>query len=92
MALPLLIAKKKNNVVCPNDYKVGWLFQDDKEAYWMIWGSSKNKEVALSCAKDVLNNNGDRDVFISNIPLSEHPTLEQINNLIKVPKEEICRI
>ena len=92
MALPLLIAKKKDNVVCPDDYKVGWLFQDDKEVYWMIWGSSKNKEVALSCAKDVLDNNGDREVFISNVPLSEHPTPEQINNLIKVSKEEIYRI
>lgn len=86
MALPLLISKQEGQLICPDDYKLGWLLQDEKEAYWSIWGSSKDKEHALSAAKDVLNKQGDRDVFISDIPLSQYLTKEQIKILKKVDK------
>ncbi len=82
MALPLLIAKKEHQPICPDDYKLGWLFQDEKEGYWMIWGSCKNKETALSAVKEVLEKQGVRDVFISEVPLSKHLTKEQVERLI----------
>ncbi|MGI6436393.1 MAG: hypothetical protein ACOX0F_13790 [Syntrophomonadaceae bacterium] len=84
MALPLLIAKQKNRPILPDDYKLGWLFQDEKEGYWMIWGSCKNKETALSAAKEVLEKQGARDVFISEMPLLKQLTKEQISNFLKV--------
>lgn len=84
MSLPLLIAKKEGQKILPNDYKLGWLFKNEKEAYWMIWGSSKDKETAVSCARDVLEKQGDRDVFISDIPLTQHPTIDQIDKLKKI--------
>ncbi len=82
MALPLLIAKKEHQPICPDDYKLGWLFQDEKEGYWMIWGSCKDKEAALSAVKEVLEKQGVRDVFISEVPLSKHLTKEQVERLI----------
>lgn len=84
MALALVIAKEQGKAICPDDYKLGWLFQDENEAYWMIWGSSKNKECALSCARDVLEKQGKRDIFISDVPLSKHPTKEQVASLKEV--------
>ncbi|MEC1744139.1 hypothetical protein [Schinkia azotoformans] len=84
MPLPLLIAKQENQKICPDDYKLGWLFKNDKETYWMIWGSSKNKESALKVAKEVIEKQGERDVFISDIHLSKHPTLEQVSALKQV--------
>ena len=82
MALPLLIAKKEHQPICPDDYKLGWLFQDEKEGYWMIWGSCKNKETTLSAIKEVLEKQGVRGVFISEVPLSKHLTKEQVERLI----------
>ena len=84
MPLPLLISKQEGQRFLPNDYKLGWLFEDDKEAYWVIWGSSKNKECALSAAKDVVKKQGKRDIFISDTPLSKHLTKEQIEGLKKI--------
>lgn len=85
MPLPLLISKQEN-CIFPDEYKLGWLFENDndKEAYWMIWGSSKNKECALSAAKDVIEKQGDRDVFISDTPLPKHLTKQQFLNLQKL--------
>lgn len=82
--LPLLIAKRENQNILPDDYKLGWLFQDDKDSYWMIWGSSKDRNTALCCAKDTLQRQGNRDVFIFDLPLSLHPTKEQISKFEKV--------
>ena len=31
MALPLLIARRKGDKILPTDYKLGWLYKDDKE-------------------------------------------------------------
>jgi hypothetical protein len=84
MALPLLIAKKEGQIICPDDYKLGWLFKDDKEGYWMIWGSSKNKESALQVAKEVIEQKGKRDIFISDIPIPKTLTIEQVNQLNKI--------
>ena len=82
MALPLLIAKKEHQLICPDDYKLGWLSRDDDGGYWMIWGSCKDKETALSAAKEVLEKQGNRDVFISEMPLLRHLTKEQVKNLV----------
>lgn len=84
MPLPLLIAKQKEKKILPNEYKLGWLVSNEKEVYWMIWGSSKNRECALSCAKDVMTKQGVRDVFISDTPLSKHLPKEQVNSLEKI--------
>ena len=84
MALPLLIARRKGDKFLPTDYKLGWLYKDDKEGYWQVWGSSKDKETALECAKDVLKKQGERDVFIADEPIPINLTMEQINNFIKV--------
>lgn len=84
MPFPLLIAKKKDQTILPNDYKLGWLFKNENEAYWMIWGSSKDKETALSAAKDVLEKQGERDVFLSDTPLTQQPTKEQIAMLKRI--------
>ncbi|MHC1683701.1 MAG: hypothetical protein AB6733_12205 [Clostridiaceae bacterium] len=84
MALPLLISKKEGQKICPNDYKLGWLIRDDEQTYWTIWGSSKDKEASLRCARDVVNRQGERDVYLSEIPLSEHLTKEQLLALKKI--------
>lgn len=47
MPLPLLISKQEGQTFLSDDYKLGWLVENDKEVYWMIWGSSKNKELAI---------------------------------------------
>jgi len=80
----LLIAKKKEQTLLPDDYKLGWLYEDDKRAYWMIWGSSKNKELALSVARETLKKQGAIDVFISETPLTKYPSKTQIDNLQKI--------
>lgn len=84
MALPLLIAKRKGDKILVTDYKVGWLFKDDKEGYWSVWGSSKNKKLALQVAKEVIEKQGERDIFISDEPIPINLTIEQINMLKKI--------
>jgi len=81
MVLPLLIARRKGDKFLPTDYKLGWLYKDDKEGYWQVWGSSKDKETALKCAKDVIEKQGERDIFISDEPIPINLTIEQINEL-----------
>lgn len=83
MIVPLLISKKEGEKILPNEYKLGWLFKYEDKGYWMIWGSSKNKETALQCVKDVIKQ-GKRDVFISDLPLTEHLTIEQISALKQI--------
>jgi hypothetical protein len=84
MAVPLLISKKKGQKILSNDYKLGWLFKNEDKAYWMVWGSSKDKETALQCAKDVIEKQGKRDIFISDSPLTEYLTIEQISALKQI--------
>lgn len=83
MVLQILISKQKNQRICPDDYKIGWLAIDETKGYWMIWGSCSSKENALKCARDTIKQKGERDIFISDQPLEKFLTLEQINNLKK---------
>jgi hypothetical protein len=83
MALPLLISRRKGDIILPTDYKLGWLYKDDKEGYWQVWGSSKDKETALKCAKDVIEKQGERDILISDEPIPINLTTEQINKFRK---------
>lgn len=69
MALPLLIAKDKNAKILKDDYKLGWIMEDEESVYWSVWGSSKNYDTAISAAKDVLNQQGNRKVFVSDNPV-----------------------
>ena len=84
MPLPILISKQKNQRICPDEYKIGWLMKDEEKGYWMIWGSCRSKEIALKCAKDEIRIKGKRDVFISDEPLEKFLSLEQIKKLKKV--------
>ena len=67
--------------ICPDDYKVGWLMKDATKGYWMIWGSCKDLESALNCARETIKENGEREVYLSTIPLEKELTLLQIVNL-----------
>lgn len=49
-----------------------------------MWGSCKDKNTALKCAKDVLEKQGERDIFISDEPIPINLTIEQINELKKL--------
>lgn len=69
-SLPLLIARDKNAKICKEDYKLGWLFQDDVSYFWMVWGSSINLQSALKIAKQVLVEQGERKVYLSDRPLT----------------------
>lgn len=69
MSMSLLIAKDKNAKFLKDDYKLGWIMEDDKSIYWMVWGSSKDYETAISAAKDTLNQKGNRKVFVSDEPI-----------------------
>lgn len=84
MALPLLISRRKGDTILPTDYKLGWLYKDDKEGYWQVWGSSKDKETALKCAKNVIEKQGERDILISDEPIPINLTTEQINKFRKI--------
>ncbi len=81
MKISILISKKEGIKVCPDDYKIGWLYQDDKEAYWSVWGSCKDFKAALKCARDTINKKGEKEVYLSSILLDKHLTLEQMLNL-----------
>lgn len=84
MALPILISKQKNQRICPDDYKIGWLMKDKEKGYWMIWGSCSNKQNALKYAKDTIKQKGEREIFVSDELLEKFLTLEQINNFKKI--------
>lgn len=67
---PLLIAKQKGAKFCKEDYKLGWLFQDDTGYLWMVWGSSSNLENALKVAKQVVEEKANGTmVYLSEVPL-----------------------
>jgi len=72
MSLPLLIAKDKNAKVLKDDYKLGWIMEDIESIYWMVWGSAKDYNTAMCTARDVLNQQGDRKVFISDNPIPKN--------------------
>ena len=86
MKLPILVARKEGQKICPNDYKIGWLMKDDIQGFWITWGSCKDLETALKCARDVIDKKGKREVYLSSIPLSENLTLNQIVNLEDITK------
>ncbi len=69
MSLPLLIAKDKNAKILKDDYKLGWMIEDNQSIYWAVWGSSKDYNTAISAAKDVLFQKGDRKIFVSDNPM-----------------------
>ena len=81
MGLPILISKKEDMKILPDDYKVGWLMKDNLSGLWIIWGSCKDLNTALKCAKDVIKEKGEREVYLSSVPLSKNLNLEQILNL-----------
>lgn len=81
MSLPILIAKKEGIKICPDDYKIGWLMKDDFQGLWMTWGSCKDFKAAIDCARDIIREKGEREVYIASVPLSKNLTLEQILNL-----------
>ena len=31
LKVSILISRRENEVICPEDYKIGWLYQDDKQ-------------------------------------------------------------
>lgn len=76
--LPILISKKEGQTICPNDYKIGWLMKDNVEGYWMIWGSCKDLKTALNCARDTIKEKGEREVYLSSVPLNKQLTLGQV--------------
>ena len=67
--LPLLIAQQKNARFLKEDYKLGWLFQDDTGYLWTVWGSTSNFENAIKIAKQVINEQGERIVYLSKTPI-----------------------
>jgi 23S rRNA maturation-related 3'-5' exoribonuclease YhaM len=67
--LPLLIAQQKNAKFLKDDYKLGWLFQDNTGYIWTVWGSSNNFENAVKVAKQVIDEQGKRTVYLSKTPL-----------------------
>jgi len=69
MPLPLLIAKDKNAKILKDDYKLGWIMEDDKSIYWMVWGSSKTYDLAVGVARQVLSEQGELKVFVSDNPV-----------------------
>lgn len=70
MSMPLLIAKDKNAKVLKNDYKLGWIMEDNKSIYWMVWGSSKDYNTAILAAKDVLKEKEiTTKIFVSDNPV-----------------------
>lgn len=83
--LPLLIAKQKDAKFLTDDYKLGWLFQDDTTYLWTVWGSSSNLKNALKVAKEVIAEKGDRMVYLSEIPLERSKVVyEPLPNLIDI--------
>ena len=85
---PILISKMKNQVICPNDYKIGWLVvprqSDKRQVRWLKWGSFSSKEKALKCAKETIENHGERDIFVSEEPLELNINLEQVAKFKKI--------
>lgn len=65
--LPLLIAKDKDAKICKDDYKLGWLTQDETGWLWTVWGSCKDFETVKN---HILKEKGDRKVYLSEKPLS----------------------
>jgi len=85
MAVPLLIAKKEeSDNPCLNDYKIGWLYINEKGGYWATWSNGKSKEAALQCAKEIIKVSGKTDVYITDASLTEQLTKEQILTLEKL--------
>jgi hypothetical protein len=41
-------------------------------------GNAKNKEVALKCAKEVLQKQGQRDVYLCGEPLDKELTIDEV--------------
>jgi 23S rRNA maturation-related 3'-5' exoribonuclease YhaM len=76
MELPLLIAKQKDAKILKDDYKLGWLFQDDTCYLWTVWGSSNNLENAMKVAKQVIEEKGNRKVYLSKIPLKRDEVVD----------------
>ncbi|CAI3571432.1 hypothetical protein [Clostridium neonatale] len=82
LKVSILISRRENEVICPEDYKIGWLYQDDKQqSYWSVWGSAKNLKCALDCARITIKEKGAKEVYLSSVPLDKNLTLEQNLNL-----------
>jgi hypothetical protein len=88
MHLPLLISKANwiKLKMFQNDYKIGYLLKDDNKCYWTTWGSCKDLESALKCVKDFIKEKGEREVYLSDIPLDKNISLEQFKTLKRLDK------
>lgn len=75
--LPILIAKQKDAKVLKDDFKIGWLIEDEIQYAWMVWGSSSNLDNALKVAREVISEKGNRPVYVSDIPIERQVTLNK---------------
>jgi hypothetical protein len=66
----LLIAQQKGAKILKDDYKLGWLLQDETGYYWMVLGSSKTLELAMKCAKELIEQKGPMTVYVSDAPIT----------------------
>lgn len=84
--LPLLIAKQKDAKILKDDYKLGWLLQDNTGYIWAVWGSSNNLENAIKVAKQTIDEKGERTVYLSETPIERdkaiYETLPALINVI----------
>lgn len=71
--IPILIAKDKNATICKDDYKIGWYQKDSNsdDWLWIVWGSCPNLESAIKCANDVIEEKGERPIYLCDTPLSK---------------------
>lgn len=91
LKVSILISRRKNQVICPEYYAIGWLCQDDKQqSYWSVWGCAKDLKRALNCARMTIEEKGYKEVYLSNVPLDKNLTLEQALNLENIT-QSICK-
>jgi hypothetical protein len=69
--LSILIAKDRDAKFCVDNYSIGWLHIDNngKDWLWATWGLCKTIEQALDCAKSIIEEKGERKVYLSETPL-----------------------
>lgn len=84
---PLLIAKQKDAKFLKDDYKLGWLFQDNTGYLWTVWGSSRNLENATKAIKEVIEEKAQEGiiVYLSETPLERDKAIyEPLPKLIEI--------
>lgn len=69
MSLPILLAKDREAKILKDDYKIGWLKREDEGWLWMTWGSAETLDKAIKIANEVVQEKGERPIYLSEIPL-----------------------